>query len=557
MVYTALSAAIAGTLINAAWMNLYLRDNLNALNTGGGKVPPQAIIWWPADVLTRPANWQACDGTLGVVDLRDRFIVGAGTTYAVHDVGGSATQGPLSAHTAHSLSTPSHISQHLILAAGTHPPGTVGGVGSATAISVTPPLRAYANNGAHSSTLTSGAHTHANAALTNTHGHGASSISVIPPYRALTPILKGAPTVAFPTPKTWADGDVPNAAMFNADLRDAFNSLRQQMLYQSSIVLWSGSLASLPGGYQLCDGSNGTPDMRDRFAVQAGTSYVVGAAGGAASASIASHSNHAATQADAHGLHGQSIGTHPSTTAGFRNDLQESFYEFLDHSNVTVNGNHGTHSGFAVDAHTAHADVATIPPYIALGYIALQSAGSFTTPRTWADGELIDASRINTYMRDNEAALYNGQVPIGAILVWHDSIASIPANYSLCNGSGGRPETRDRLIVGAGLSYAVSATGGAASVTPTAHPAHSITQPTAHAAHTLTSPAHPMTLVAEFSGPGGNTLYYSSSSHNFSLNPDSYHDHTFAIDAGAAHSAHDAVDLRPPYHALAFMQRVS
>lgn len=31
------------------------------------------------------------------------------------------------------------------------------------------------------------------------------------------------------------------------------------------IFLWSGSVASLPADYVLCDGSNGTPDLRDRF----------------------------------------------------------------------------------------------------------------------------------------------------------------------------------------------------------------------------------------------------------------------------------------------------
>jgi hypothetical protein len=31
------------------------------------------------------------------------------------------------------------------------------------------------------------------------------------------------------------------------------------------IVMWSGTLSSIPSGWVLCDGSNGTPDLRDRF----------------------------------------------------------------------------------------------------------------------------------------------------------------------------------------------------------------------------------------------------------------------------------------------------
>jgi len=42
------------------------------------------------------------------------------------------------------------------------------------------------------------------------------------------------------------------------------------------IVLWSGSLGSIPGGWALCNGANGTPDLRDKFILGAGGS--VGAA---------------------------------------------------------------------------------------------------------------------------------------------------------------------------------------------------------------------------------------------------------------------------------------
>jgi hypothetical protein len=46
------------------------------------------------------------------------------------------------------------------------------------------------------------------------------------------------------------------------------------------ILLWSGSTGSIPSGFVLCNGSNSTPDLRDRFVVGAGNSYSVGATGG-------------------------------------------------------------------------------------------------------------------------------------------------------------------------------------------------------------------------------------------------------------------------------------
>jgi hypothetical protein len=47
------------------------------------------------------------------------------------------------------------------------------------------------------------------------------------------------------------------------------------------IAIWSGSVASIPTGWLLCDGTNGTPDLRDRFVPGAGGSLSPGATGGA------------------------------------------------------------------------------------------------------------------------------------------------------------------------------------------------------------------------------------------------------------------------------------
>ncbi len=47
--------------------------------------------------------------------------------------------------------------------------------------------------------------------------------------------------------------------------------------------MWNGSVDSVPSGWALCDGANGTPDLRGRFIVGAGSSgsqYTVGSTGG-------------------------------------------------------------------------------------------------------------------------------------------------------------------------------------------------------------------------------------------------------------------------------------
>jgi microcystin-dependent protein len=47
------------------------------------------------------------------------------------------------------------------------------------------------------------------------------------------------------------------------------------------ITLWSGAISAIPSGWVLCNGSNSTPDLRDRFVVGAGSTYAVNATGGA------------------------------------------------------------------------------------------------------------------------------------------------------------------------------------------------------------------------------------------------------------------------------------
>jgi len=40
-------------------------------------------------------------------------------------------------------------------------------------------------------------------------------------------------------------------------------------MISGGIIIWSGSIASIPAGYLLCDGNNGTPDLRNKFIVAA------------------------------------------------------------------------------------------------------------------------------------------------------------------------------------------------------------------------------------------------------------------------------------------------
>ena len=65
------------------------------------------------------------------------------------------------------------------------------------------------------------------------------------------------------------------------------------LFVQGMIMLWYGSVASIPNGWVLCDGNNSTPDLRNRFVIGAGTggNYSPDDTGGFADATLVSHSH--------------------------------------------------------------------------------------------------------------------------------------------------------------------------------------------------------------------------------------------------------------------------
>jgi len=104
------------------------------------------------------------------------------------------------------------------------------------------------------------------------------------------------------------------------------------------IMQWSGSIATIPTGFALCNGTNGTPDLRDKFIVGAGTTYNPADTGGAAS-----HNHVVNDPGHKHDL---------DDDGGFIvDDTQYHNYTTVDPTGITLDA--GSH----------------LPPYYALAYI--------------------------------------------------------------------------------------------------------------------------------------------------------------------------------------------
>lgn len=173
-------------------------------------------------------------------------------------------------------------------------------------------------------------------------------------------------------------------------------------------------------------------------------------------------------------------------------------------------------------------------------------------------------------------------MPIGAIVMW--SGTTPPANWALCNGTNGTPDLRDRFIVGAGGAYSVGNTGGAANVTLSvaqipAH-SHSLSASTSaegnhtHSGWTSSDGMHSHTVSgANTSGSVAAVKVENriSVNENLTMSPTTssgLHSHSVGINAAGAHAhtvngttssvgSGQSHENRPPYFALAYIQRVA
>ena len=77
---------------------------------------------------------------------------------------------------------------------------------------------------------------------------------------------------------------LPQAARWIKELRASLEAASLYLVPRGGVILWHGSSDAIPKGWAICDGTQGTPDMRDRFVVGAGGKYALDGMGGAESA---------------------------------------------------------------------------------------------------------------------------------------------------------------------------------------------------------------------------------------------------------------------------------
>lgn len=149
-------------------------------------IPAGLICMWAGSTETIPAGWAICDGTQGTPNLTDRFVIGAGTSLAAGEIGGTLGH--------------SHPVTVTEAGAHTHPVTGIATSSSPTGVTLTPTTFRVENEQQQetmlkSATISDPGHSHTTSGMTDSSGahiHTASSEAAehIPPYYALAFIMR-------------------------------------------------------------------------------------------------------------------------------------------------------------------------------------------------------------------------------------------------------------------------------------------------------------------------------------------------------------------------------
>ncbi|QGH72303.1 MAG: baseplate structural protein [Podoviridae sp. ctg2L5] len=280
---------------------------------GSVPVPDDVIVLWNDS--TEPSGFNHCDGNNTTPDLKNKYLKGAATAANAGTTGGSLNH-------AHTVSHGHTANSH------THS-GASGGRDNSGSRQNGSQFTAAHNSHTHTVTLSGATDTVSN--YTNTTAGNTDSVE--PAYHKLSALQN--------------------------------TSGGNKNLVAGMIGLWLGSVASIPAGWALCDGTNGTPNLTDKFIKIINTTGEIGNTGGSNTHSHSSIS-HTHTATGTHTHTGSTGG--PSITQGG-----------IGGGDGYAEGNH-THTLQSVSSETAVYANGTIdcdasdnqPAYLTAAYIQFQ-----------------------------------------------------------------------------------------------------------------------------------------------------------------------------------------
>lgn len=338
------------------------------------------------------------------------------------------------------------------------------------------------------------------------------------------------------------------------------------------IIMWSGTIATIPATWALCNGIANAPgpDLRDKFVVGAtqddagvAKSNILGAlsqAGGATGHSHSGHGNlsHAGgAVADHTGFtHGLSVANHPDLTHAALSHAAQTF-SHADHSIASASH---THAALSHADHASRADL-SFPSHSHASALASRPSLNFASG---VDISIASAtgsadSMTGTIASQAGVASYATGTARSGLVSFVSKTFSLPSQtHTHAAVSGSRPAITFASGVDVSVAGQSQASGANASIPALSHADHAsftgsaASLALAHADHSFPSLSH------QAIGTHAATDY---GVHSFTAPP--AHGtagtvtHSFTQPSDHSLSAHDTVSMVPSFFALAFIQRMS
>lgn len=272
------------------------------------------------------------------------------------------------------------------------------------------------------------------------------------------------------------------------------------------IGLWNAS--TVPSGFTFCDGSGGTPDLRNKY------------------------------------LKGATAGAGAGTTGGSTTNIHT-----LTHTHTESTHYHSqdiTEAGVSADGGKRGTSGTTIGSFFHKHEYRLNSnsAGGINTPVLTTVETVEPVHTKLMVIKNTSGGVSQPQTIIG---MWTGTLASIPAGWSLCDGSAGTPDMRNQFLKVCNTSGELRTTGGSNTHTH-ASQTHSHTGST----HTHTSNMTDVNLRHNFTrsgGVGGSASIVTEGEVHAGITSISSTAPTWGTNTTEA----DSQDNQPPYLTVAFI----
>ncbi len=178
------------------------------------------------------------------------------------------------------------------------------------------------------------------------------------------------------------------------------------------IIMWSGAIEEIPDGWLLCDGQNGTPDLRDRFIVGAGNEYTENDTGGEANTHLdITNVPYHAHELDPNGAvdYGQSV-----DIIQRKQLMHQHYYEHNVGDNLLISDNWLTPGGFLYkfvynsDEALDHTNKRTSSPFLSDDYLGFTEEFRYDDLfiRSWLNGANLNDERCEGEPFDNRPPYY-------------------------------------------------------------------------------------------------------------------------------------------------------